>query len=86
MLKISFSRILVKLVDTPKNTEIYLPTDENECLLGEVLAVGDGRNPKSGKIVPMDVVVGDTVMFSAHIGEKLEQGLLFNESDVLAIV
>ena len=86
MLKLSFSRILVKLVEKSKTTDIYLPDDENECLLGEILAVGDGRHPKSGKIIPMDVEVGDTVMFAAHVGEKLEQGLLMNQDDVLAVV
>ena len=86
MLKLSFSRLLVDVLENKPTSEIYMPVDEQECLIGKVIAVGDGRHPDSGKIIPMDVELDDVVMFSAHVGEKLEQGLLMNESDVLGIV
>ena len=58
---------------------------------GIVLAVGKGRILENGNIHPLDVKVGDTVIFSEGYGvktEKLdgEEVLIMSESDILAIV
>ena len=57
---------------------------------GKVLAVGDGRFDSNGKRVPMDVKVGDTVLFTKYgpTEVKLEgkELLVLSQSDVLAIV
>jgi chaperonin GroES len=58
---------------------------------GEVIAVGNGRILESGEVRPLDVKVGDTVIFSEGYGvktEKLdgEEVLIMSESDILAIV
>ena len=58
---------------------------------GEVIAVGKGRILENGEVRPLDVKVGDTVIFSEGYGlktEKIEgeEVLILSESDILAIV
>ncbi len=58
---------------------------------GKVLAVGKGRVLNDGKIQPMDVKVGDTVIFSDTYGMKTEkidgeEVLIISEHDILAVV
>jgi len=58
---------------------------------GEVLAVGAGRrSEQSGEIIPLDVKVGDTVVYSKYGGTEITVGgedlLILSSRDVLAIV
>ncbi|MBB1271819.1 MULTISPECIES: co-chaperone GroES [Psychromonas] len=58
---------------------------------GEVIAVGKGRILENGEVRPLDVKVGDTVIFSEGYGlktEKIEgeEVLILSENDILAIV
>jgi chaperonin GroES len=58
---------------------------------GEVVAVGKGRVLESGNIQPLDVKVGDIVIFNDGYGVKAEkidneEVLIMSESDILAIV
>lgn len=58
---------------------------------GEVLAVGPGRrSEQSGEIIPMDVKVGDTVVYSKYGGTEItnsgEDLLILTSRDVLAVV
>lgn len=57
---------------------------------GEVVAVGPGRIDDNGKRVPMDVKVGDEVIYSRYGGTEVTQGgqdyLILPSRDVLAIV
>ena len=58
---------------------------------GKVLAVGKGRVLNDGKIQPMDVKVGDTVIFSDSYGVKTEkidgeEVLIISEHDIVAVV
>lgn len=58
---------------------------------GKVLAVGKGRVLNDGKIQPMDVKVGDTVIFNDSYGVKAEkidgeEVLIISEHDILAVV
>ena len=58
---------------------------------GEVLAAGPGkRSDQSGEVIPMDVGVGDTVIYSKYGGTEIssagEDLLILNARDVLAIV
>jgi len=58
---------------------------------GEVLAVGKGRVLENGEVKPLDVKVGDTVIFNEGYGVKSEkidgdEVLIMSESDILAIV
>ena len=58
---------------------------------GEVLAAGPGRrSEQTGEIIPLDVKVGDTVVYSKYGGTEITDGgqdvLILNGRDILAIV
>ena len=57
---------------------------------GEVIAVGPGRRDDNGNRIPMDVSVGDTVLYAKYGGTEVkvndDKVLVLKESDILAIV
>ncbi len=57
---------------------------------GEVLAIGPGRLDDNGKRIPMDVQVGDRVLYAKYTGQEvkidLEEYIVLSEKDVLAKV
>ena len=57
---------------------------------GEVIAVGPGRLDENGKRVPMDIEVGDTIIYAKYSGNEVkidqEEYLILSEKDVLAKV
>jgi chaperonin GroES len=70
---------------------IYVPeTAKEKPQEGKVMAVGPGRRDESGERIPMDVTVGDRVLYARYGGTevKLEDKkyLILKESDVLAIL
>jgi len=84
-------RLVVKPIEREEVTKggIVLPdTAKEKPQEGEVLAVGPGRLSEDGKLIPMDVKVGDIVIYSKYggIDYKLddEDVLILRESDILA--
>jgi chaperonin GroES len=70
---------------------IVLPdTAREKPQRGKVLAVGPGARNDKGDVVPMDVAVGDEIIFSKYGGTEVKVGvedlLILRESDVLAKV
>lgn len=57
---------------------------------GEVVAVGPGTRDESGKLVPLDVVAGDLILFGKWSGTEVKIGgedlLIMKEADILGIV
>jgi chaperonin GroES len=57
---------------------------------GEIIAVGPGRRDEDGKIVPMDVVVGDRVLYAKYTGQEIkvenEELIVLSERDLLCKV
>jgi len=57
---------------------------------GEVLAVGPGRTLENGQKVPLEVKVGDKVIFSKYAGTEVklddEEVLILNERDIHAVI
>ena len=57
---------------------------------GEVLAVGPGRRSESGELIPLDITVGDTVVYSKYGGTEItiegEDVLILAGRDILATV
>src|ERR1035437_10251216 len=57
---------------------------------GKVVAVGEGRRDESGKIIPLTVEIGDTVIFSKYAYDEVKSGseeyVMVKEENVLAIV
>ena len=57
---------------------------------GEVLAVGPGKRDDAGKIIPMDVKVGDRVLFGKYAGQTVkvegEELLVMREEDIMGVL
>ena len=86
-------RVIVELVDEEEKTAsgIVLPdTAKEKPQRGKVLAVGPGDKDEDGDYIPVDVAVGDIVIFSKYGGTEIKVGaeeyLILRESDILAKV
>jgi len=85
-------RLLIKPVESAEVSPggIIVPdTAKKKPLQGKVIATGPGRLTDSGSRMPMDVKVGDVVMFDEYSGitlsENQEDYLIIKQNDVLAI-
>jgi chaperonin GroES len=95
--KVSFKPLGNRIVVEPDEDEtqmssggIYIPdTAKEKPQEGKVVAVGPGRMSDDGKRVPMDVGVGDTIVYSKYGGTEYREGdieyLVLREDDVLFI-
>ena len=86
-------RIVVRPLEAEQTTAsgIVIPdTAKEKPQEGEVLAVGPGRVDDHGKRVPLDIAVGDKVIFSKYGGTEVkyadEELLILSARDVLAVV
>ena len=86
-------RIIVKRVDQEKTTASGIVIPDNAAEKpdqGEDIAVGNGKVLEDGKVLPLDVKVGDIVLFGKYSGQTVkvegEELLVMHESDVMAIV
>ena len=86
-------RIVLRPNDAESTTAsgLVIPdTAKEKPQQGEVLAVGAGRRGDTGDLIPMDVSVGDVVVYSKYGGTEIasngEDLLILNARDVLAIV
>ncbi len=86
-------RVVVKRVDAEEKTKggIIIPdTAKEKPQEGEVIAVGPGARDESGKLVPLDVKVGDRILFGKWSGTEIklegEDLLIMKESDVMGVV
>jgi chaperonin GroES len=87
-------RLVVRPSESEETTAsgLVIPdTAKEKPQQGEVLAVGPGkRSEQTGEIIPVDVSVGDTVVYSKYGGTEITSGgedlLILNARDVLAIV
>ena len=86
-------RVIVEILEEEQTTAsgIVLPdTAKEKPQRGRVLAVGPGARNDKGDVVPMDVAVGDEIIFSKYGGTEIKLGadevLVLRESDVLAKV
>jgi len=57
---------------------------------GEVLAIGKGKTLPSGEVIPMDVAVGDKVLFGQYVGQEAtidgEEYLILEQDEIIAIL
>jgi len=84
-------RVLVKPIEKEEKTKsgIYLPdTAKEKPQEGKVLAVGPGKYGDEGDRIPMDIKVGDTVIYAKYGGTEIkvdeEELIILRESDILA--
>ena len=86
-------RILVKRIEAEEKTPggIIIPdTAKEKPIEGEVLAVGPGARDDTGTVQPLDVRVGDRVLFGKWSGTEViiegEDRLIMKESDVFGVI
>ena len=86
-------KIIVKQAEAQTQTAsgLYIPDNAREKpQQGEVLAVGPGRRDDKGERIPMDVKVGDKVLYSKYGGTEVhyegEDYLIVGARDILAIL
>lgn len=87
-------RVILKRIDQETKSAggiVLTGSAAEKSTRGEILAVGKGRILDNGEVKPLDVKVGDTVIFSEGYGlktEKIEgeEVLILSENDILAIV
>ena len=86
-------RILVRTLEAEQTTAsgLVIPdTAKEKPQEGEVLAVGPGRVDDSGNRVPLDISVGDKVIYSKYGGTEVkyagEEYLILSARDVLAVI
>lgn len=87
------NRVLVKRLAVKDRTAsgLFVPTGAQERPQeGEVIAVGPGRLNEAGNLIPMNVKVGDIILFGKYAGDEIKidevEHILFREEDVLAVV
>ena len=88
-----YDRVVVRRKDeeTTSAGGIVLPGSAAEKpSQGEILAVGNGRVLDNGEVRPLEVKVGDTVVFSQYGGTTVkvegEELLIMNETDILGVL
>ena len=86
-------RVVVKLVEAEEKTKtgIFLTASAQEKpQVAEVVAVGPGAHTDDGKLIPMDVKVGDKVITGKYSGTEVKvdgvEYTIVKQSDILAVV
>ena len=86
-------RMLVRRIEekeTAKGGIIIPDTAKEKPMQGKVLAVGNGRVLENGKTLPLDVKVGDRILFGKYSGTEIkiegEEVLVVREDEVLAVM
>ncbi len=86
-------RVLVRRIDAEEKTKggIIIPdTAKEKPQEGEIVAAGSGSRDDSGKLLPLDVKVGDRVLFGKWSGTEVkidgEELLIMKESDIMGVI
>ena len=86
-------RVILKRMEeeTTSPGGIVIPDSATEKpVRGEVMAIGNGKRLDSGEVVPLDVKVGDTVLFGKYSGTEVkvngEDLLVMREEDIMGVI
>ena len=86
-------RIIVERLEEETTTAsgIIIPDSAKEKpMQGDVVAVGKGKVTEDGKVLPLDVKVGDKVLFGKYAGTEVkvegEELLVMKEDDIMAVI
>ena len=86
-------RVVIKRVEeetTSKGGIIIPDTAKEKPMQGEVVAIGPGGRDESGKLIPIDVKVGDIILFGKWSGTEVKldgvELLIMKESDIMGVV
>jgi chaperonin GroES len=88
-----YDRIVVKRIEQGEVMQggLYIPdTAKEKPQEGEVIAVGRGKRLEDGKLVPLDVQVGDRILFGKYSGSDIkidgDEYMIMREDEVLGIL
>jgi chaperonin GroES len=89
-----YDRIVVKRIEEQETKVggLFIPDSAKEKpQVGEVLAVGQGKRTDEGKLIPLDVKVGDRILFGKYSGSDIpkaygDENLIMREDEVLGII
>jgi chaperonin GroES len=88
-----YDRIVVKRIEQQEQLQggLHIPDSAKEKPQeGEVVAVGKGKRLEDGKVVPLDIQVGDRILFGKYSGSDIkldgEEYLIMREDEVLGIL
>jgi len=86
-------RVIVKRIAEEEKTKggIIIPdTAKEKPQEGKVVAVGKGKMSDEGKLIPLDVKVGDRILFGKYSGSEVkvdgEEHLIMREDDILGVI
>lgn len=86
-------RVVIKRLDEERTSPggIVIPDNATEKpIRGKVIAVGNGKIMESGEVRPLDVKVGDTVLFGKYSGTEVKMDgdelVVMREDDVMAVI
>ncbi len=86
-------RVIVKRLEEEEKTKggIIIPdTAKEKPQEGKVIAVGKGKITEDGKVIPLDVKVGDRILFAKYAGTEVkiegEEHLIMREEDILGVI
>lgn len=86
-------RVLVRRIEQEEKTSggIIIPdTAKEKPMEGEVIAIGPGGRDETGKLIPLDVKIGDRVLFGKWSGTEVridgEELLIMKESDIMGVI
>ncbi len=86
-------RVVIKRMDEEKTSPggIVIPDSATEKpVKGEVIAVGNGKINDDGKATPLDVKVGDIVLFGKYSGTEVkldsDELVVMREDDIMAVI
>ena len=86
-------RVVIKRMEEEKASPggIIIPDSATEKpIRGEVIAVGNGKIQDNGKVQPLDVKVGDTVLFGKYSGTEVkvdsDELVVMKEDDIMAVI
>jgi chaperonin GroES len=86
-------RVIVKRIAEEEKTKggIIIPdTAKEKPQEGKVIAVGKGKLNDDGKVVPLDVKVGDKILFGKYSGSEIkidgDEHLIMREEDILGVI
>jgi chaperonin GroES len=86
-------RVVVKRIEAEEKSAggIIIPdTAKEKPQQGEVIAIGPGGRDETGKLIPMDVKVGDRVLFAKYSGTEVKldgiEYLIMKESDIMGVL
>lgn len=85
--------IFVEAISEEKTTKggIFIPESaEEKPVMGKVIAVGPGKTSDEGKLIPLNVKVGDKILFTKYSPSEIKidekEYLVIREDDILAII